>query len=280
MRCRPIVAVAVLTLWTTSYAQQAPSRDQTPWSPQTAGGPFTGPPVPHAPFSADATTTVNMTLEDGRYVNTSHTARYYRDGEGRVRVEQVAIGLDGSSAPTKERMITVHPDPEDPWVYRLNPATRVAFYGPRWLADQTVGGDSRLTLPLGRGRFLVFQTLDGLTPPGRQAVDADVQVEPLGHRQVEGLRVVGYRTQLRVQRLVRGQPLAIINDTWESPELQLLIYARHATAAGHVEYRLSNISRTEPTPDLFVVPPDYELKNTTRDEPWISTDTGRSRRPR
>src|SRR3954463_16797264 len=60
------------------------------WS--AAGGPLTGPAVPNAPFSADATTTVHQTLSDGRLIERIATARYFRDREGRVRVEQSING--------------------------------------------------------------------------------------------------------------------------------------------------------------------------------------------
>jgi hypothetical protein len=54
--------------------------------------------------------------------------------------------------------------------------------------------------------------------------------------------------------------LLVVDERWESPELKLLIYSRHSDPrTGVVEYALSNIRRTEPPPDLFVIPPDYTV---------------------
>ena len=47
---------------------------------------------------------------------------------------------------------------------------------------------------------------------------------------------------------------------WESPELKILISATSSDPrAGDIEYRLTNVRRVEPPPDLFVVPPDYVI---------------------
>ena len=59
------------------------------------GGPFTGPPVFNAPFSADATTT--LTQSSGTVTGSTRNgkARYYRDSAGRVRVQQTVEGVNG-----------------------------------------------------------------------------------------------------------------------------------------------------------------------------------------
>jgi hypothetical protein len=58
------------------------------------GGPLIGPtPFVAAPFSADAVTNARHQLPDGSQLDRSTTARYYRDGEGRVRVELPMEGL-------------------------------------------------------------------------------------------------------------------------------------------------------------------------------------------
>ena len=49
-------------------------------------------------------------------------------------------------------------------------------------------------------------------------------------------------------------------DGWESPELNMLISSRFSDPrTGVVEYRLTNISRSEPRADLFSVPSDYTV---------------------
>lgn len=59
-------------------------------TPEPMGSPL-GPPVSNAPFSAEATTTIQLVLADGTRLQRTGKARYFRDRIGRVRVEQTII---------------------------------------------------------------------------------------------------------------------------------------------------------------------------------------------
>jgi len=61
--------------------------------------------------------------------------------------------------------------------------------------------------------------------------------------------------------LGNDRPMQIVDERWESPELKhLLIYSLTShPRTGVVEYRLTNIRRTQPPRDLFVVPADYTV---------------------
>jgi len=49
--------------------------------------------------------------------------------------------------------------------------------------------------------------------------------------------------------------MTIVDERWESNDLQILIYARHSNPlTGVVEYQLSNITRAEPPSHLCRVP--------------------------
>src|SRR5262245_56286369 len=63
---------------------------------ESIAGPLARPSVSGAPFSADATTSVHATLGDGTRLDQTTTERFYRDSEGRVRVER---SMDGLRAP-------------------------------------------------------------------------------------------------------------------------------------------------------------------------------------
>ena len=67
---------------------------------EPSGGPFTLVPVLNAPFVADMTVTVSQ----GGTIKKA-TARYFRDSQGRVRVEYEAPGPRGANTP----MISVKP---------------------------------------------------------------------------------------------------------------------------------------------------------------------------
>ena len=56
-------------------------------------------------------------------------------------------------------------------------------------------------------------------------------------------------------RVGNDRPMTIVDERWESNDLQILIYARHSNPlTGVVEYQLSNITRAEPPSHLFRVP--------------------------
>ena len=57
------------------------------------------PTIKGAPFSGDAVITLKLAQYDGTKIERNVTGRYYRDSEGRVRREQVIIGL-GLMTPT------------------------------------------------------------------------------------------------------------------------------------------------------------------------------------
>lgn len=75
---------------------------------------------------------------------------------------------------------------------------------------------------------------------------------------IEGVETLG-------PRLATG---SLTHDRWESPELKLLIAARHGDPRmGVIEYKLTKLRHEDPSPDLFAVP---ECLTVVRDsECWI-----------
>jgi hypothetical protein len=67
----------------------------------------------------------------------------------------------------------------------------------------------------------------------------------------------------------------LVDEEWESADLGLVIYARYSDSnGGFIEYRLKNIDRTEPSPDLFVIPANYnvDLASDLKDPSYSSQD--------
>ena len=63
-----------------------------------------------------------------------------------------------------------------------------------------------------------------------------------------------------IGQIGNDRPIEITDERWESPDLKVLVLSRHHDPqTGDVEYRLTNISRGEPPPDLFMVPADYTV---------------------
>ena len=240
--------------------------------PEPMGGPL-GPPVASAPFSGDATTTVLQVLADGTRIQRVGKARYFRDRIGRVRVEQTIMGLERiHPGPDGQVRITIYPNPSDGAVFTLDPQTRTFALGPRSIATLGVGGGRTFAVPLGGWSFLTFGRGDQSFL--RYGIDESaIQEDALGIRRIAGVDAVGRRITTAVpagSRVGNDRPMTIVDERWESNELQILIYARHSNPlTGVVEYQLSNITRAEPPSHLFRVPADYTEVRTDRNSPFI-----------
>ena len=227
--------------------------------------------IPNAPFSADVTTTVTQTLGDGTKIEQRTTGKLYRDSTGRVRREQTVIGLDRlNPAAQPQTTITFDSVPGDQAPYSLNPANKTARRGGRrvqWLPGITAGrggfGNSpelALIDVLNAANNVARVVRSGAAGP----VPSDIKPteESLGTRQVDGVKATGRRstTVIPAGRIGNDRAIQIVEEQWDSPELNMVISTRFSDPrTGVVEYRMTSVSRTEPRADLFIVPSDYTV---------------------
>ncbi|MGZ3181776.1 MAG: hypothetical protein ACXU8N_04980 [Telluria sp.] len=86
----------------------------------------------------------------------------------------------------------------------------------------------------------------------------------LGARDFNGVKATG---KLRSYEIPAGEvgnikPIAISEETWYSPDLQVTVYQKHSDPrSGERIYRLENLKREEPAASLFSVPADYKVKD-------------------
>jgi len=261
--------------------QPASAQGRRSGAPATASAPFipfdrrntdpmAGPVVPGAPFSADAATIVVQTLGDGTRIEQKSTAKYYRDGTGRVRREQTVLGLDNLNASAAARtIITFDSVPGDQMPYLLEPESRTARPMARGIALSNAAGalsTFRLRTSTGNGAgdlIDVITGFQGLTV-ARRGLPNDLRPmeEDLGSRQIEGVRANGHRTTTTIPqgRIGNDRPIQITDEQWYSPDLSVLISSRYSDPrTGVVEYKLTNVVRGEPRADLFTVPSDYTV---------------------
>lgn len=215
------------------------------------GGPLSGIPIVNAPVSATMTLTASMTRPDGDPIIVVASGRLYRDSAGRVRVDQTIpnrLIADGASRP--RTVITLDLEPDDPWVDRVDPASRTVGRGYRNLADLVVGGGPTFSIPLGQLRYLVLYRPRDVRSSVRQS---------LGASAVGGIEAQGWRYTVPATDDVTDAARAeIVDERWHSQALGLLLYSRYSDPRiGVVEYRLSDITLAEPPQDLFAVPPAY-----------------------
>ena len=214
--------------------------------------------VTEAPFSAEATTTVTQVLGDGTRIEQTTNARFFRDRAGRVRREQTIIGLGSVNGSGNAETIVVDPDPGDRTAYTLDPMTRTARRVPR-VTFSTVTATGALRITSGT---VLLNGSPALAVAGRGTRGPDVRTESLGTRQFDGVKAVGFKTTMTIPagQIGNDRPIEITDERWESAELKMLVYSRNSDPrTGVVEYRLTNINRSEPPVDLFAIPPGYTV---------------------
>lgn len=205
---------------------------------QEQPSPALEPIVKGAPYSAEAITTVKLTMFDGNRIERTVTMKSYRDREGRLRLEQTVMGLEALDPATDVRAIVMIIDPVSDSMFTLIPGSTTA---------------QRLSLSKVRNAAPTLPT-----PPSF----GTSREESLGRGDIEGIPAIGHRTitTIPASRVGNDKPIEIIDERWESTDLKVLLRStHHDPRSGDVEYRLTNISRAEPPKSLFVVPPGYKI---------------------
>ncbi|HKE84926.1 MAG TPA: hypothetical protein VKB50_14290 [Vicinamibacterales bacterium] len=234
------------------------------------------PPITGAPFTADAATEFTQTLSDGNRIEQRFSTSIARDTKGRTRREQqmalvgplsvlrlttepknAAAGAGGrgravwtSAAPSNEpQRYVVITDPVEHVSYTLYEQTREALRSPALIVQRREDLNTA-TLKLKRAEA-----------DGAGASRGPV-VQDLGTRQIEGVNATGTRTTNTIPAGEIGNlaPINLVTERWFSAELGMaVLITRSDPRSGDTVYRLTNIVRAEPPPDLFTVPSDYKL---------------------
>lgn len=267
--------------------------------PQTfafvAGELVGGNPVKGAPYSGNAVTDTTQTLADGNRIVNHTTAAVYRDGEGRERREQSIPNIGPFAAQGAPPVTIFISDPVVGMNYSLNPRRKTAIR----LPGQQIGALPPLPpgapaapmqpappMPLGAQGAVMVQrfgvaggsaTASIVAPPGPPQVmiysksgtvlsQNPPDVQQLGTKVVEGVQADGTRTTITIPagQIGNEKPIQIVDEVWRSPELQVIVHSEHSDPRmGTTMYSLQNISRSDPSPELFQVPADYTVKNSS-----------------
>ena len=220
------------------------------------------PAIAGAPFTADATTEFSQMLSDGNRIERRFNTSLARDDKGRTRSEQdVAMlgplvvlqkGMNWSAnsfqttppAQQEPPRFTVITDPVEGVTYTLDERMKEARRNPSKIS----------TL-----QFLEVQKINDKLVNIRQGA---VHVESLGTRQIEGVSAEGTRmtTTIPAGQIGNLNPINVVTERWFSKDLRMaVLMTRRDPRSGDTVYRLTNIVRAEPPPDLFMVPSDYRI---------------------
>ena len=86
----------------------------------------------------------------------------------------------------------------------------------------------------------------------------------LGTRNFEGVPAEGKGSSYTIPagKIGNQKPIVVSTESWYSPDLQITVYSKHSDPrSGDTIYRVANLKRAEPSPDLFRVPADYEVRD-------------------
>lgn len=246
-----------------------------------------GEPVTGAPYSAEAVTDVVQNLADGNRIVRQNKAQVARDGQGRTRRERgfAMFGpiVNGPGAADQHRQVQIS-DPTTSTMILLDlqnkiarklPAPNVMLRNKIATAGWAVGAGvsterTEMVMPPPpsapeAGATVVYQSamataiaVDGAA--GQQV--AEPMVEQLGTTFMEGVAVDGTRTTITIPagQIGNEQPIKIVSERWMSPDLKVLVMSKQSDPRfGETTYRLTNLTRAEPSPQLFEIPSDFKV---------------------
>jgi hypothetical protein len=245
--------------------------------------------VKNAPFSGEMVTESTQTLPDGNRIHQATSVKMFRDSEGRTRREQ-SPNLNGLTSSANMPTLVFINDPVAGVNMALNakdktgsrntftprngegrPGAQMGIgRGPQ---GQARGPEGQSRGPQGQGRGPAQRGPQEANAAGaprarRQGTpDPNFKTEELGTRSFEGVMAEGRRTTLTIPAGQMGNefPLAVVNETWFSSELQSVVYAKRTDPRhGETITRMTNVSRSEPSRMLFEAPSDYKVTERSR----------------
>jgi hypothetical protein len=217
-----------------------------------------------APYSAESKMESVQTLPNGIHVTHNMLGRsqkVWRDSQGRVRIEQSLVGSGMANSAYKFPTLVQIDDPVAGCIYIMDDVTRIAH---RVKAQVVPQGNLE-------PRIQPTQIVEGGGGVGgAAAVPAKpmprVSSEDLGTQVLDGIPVHGTRTTTVIPTGSQGNdgPITTLRDTWFSPDLNLVIQTvMNDPRSGIQTNGIANLSRNDPSPSLFMVPPDYTIVDET-----------------
>lgn len=203
--------------------------------------------VTAAPFSGKEVTNETQTLEDGTHITRTNTAQFYRDSQGRTRIERTFSGVGPWSGGTPKTTIEIF-DPVAGLMYMLDPSTSTA---------------TKMTLPAPPTAAQIAKH-----EAEHQAMQSSEQATTtsLGTQTIQGVSCTGTQTTLviPVGKVGNDRAITVTTQRWYSPDLQITVQSKHTDPRmGERDFTFQNLSRAEPDPSLFQPPASYTLTTRT-----------------
>jgi hypothetical protein len=242
-----------------------------------AAGPFFAPEPPTTagePFSAVAQTQSTTVFADGNRIVRTNTVHYFRDAQGRTRVERPALAM-ATAVAVKEGSsggATGHVMPADSYSVINDPVNgeRITLIPPMKMA--TV-----FKYPQGKapGQLAPASLFDNMAPFGLlglgmgvgadgRTTESSADTTSLGDKIVNGVLATGTRIVrvIPIGALGNEKPITSTLEEWKSAELGIPVQITETSSiGGRLTYNLQDVVRAEPDPSLFTVPAGYRTQD-------------------
>jgi hypothetical protein len=209
---------------------------------------ITGKAVTGRPFSATEQRHTVQTLGDGTKIENDDTDKFFRDDQGRTRVER------------SNGAVILH-DPAQGMSAEMNSSNKLvrhntfAYSTAAAVTSEKVGAEMK-TFNVGVGRGMIAAA-PGDKVKAEAAMKTQSDEEDLGYQSVSGVSAQGFRrtTTIPVGQIGNDRAIQIVSEHWYSPELQMNVKTVNSDPRfGVTTYELTNIVQAAQDPSLFAMP--------------------------
>jgi hypothetical protein len=216
------------------------------------------PAIAGSPYSAVAVTQSTTTFSDGNRIVRTNMVRYFRDGQGRTRVERGAGG-DGAGGVSQSNLLIMITDPVGGELYLVR--------------TQTKSVDAiKMTPQVAAAPAVTHPPVDGQVPFGLLGINmglgASLSTEAataetsLGQKTVNGVTATGTRVVRTFPPGVLGneKPITSTVEEWFSSDLGVPVQiTQKSSIGGEISLNLTQVVHGEPDSTLFAPPAVYTV---------------------
>ena len=240
--------------------------DKTPQTLMFSVANGAGKPVSGKPLAATETRRTLQVLADGTRIEKTDTNKFFRDGEGRTRVERPDGAGVSISDPTKGFAELRGSDLAGQKVLRKgtvsitasSSSTGTSTLSGRDMAKLKAEAEARATALLGGGAGTAVFSGSPATGFSTAKVAAEAgATEDLGVQLINGIAAKGTRTTLTIPvgQIGNDREIKVVSERWYSEDLQMLVKSSNKDPRfGETYYELSNVLQGTQDPALFEVP--------------------------
>jgi len=210
-----------------------------------------------------------QTLGDGTEISTSESVIFFRDSAGRTRKEmpegrtiivdpvaKMTVTLIANSK-TARKMPMLGEPPKLGVVLSDTVRPRIATSGSSAATYTFSVVDGPSTTTVTTGGPIAARDVER-----RTTIPDNMKREDLGVESLSGVLATHTRNTLTIPQgqIGNNRDIHVVNERWYSDDLQMLVKTVNSDPRfGENTYELTNISRDEPNPSLFQIPPDYAV---------------------